>query len=174
MASTTLTLIAFLTLTAWRFVFTGLGIGRLVRQRRSGLLGQGLRLSQADVRVLAGYHQQCSDGLGSVGRSDRAKTYLRRVVALTGATQIEGGYALNVGTTKFQVRDKYVRRLRDATDPKWPYEETCFYPAYKAMPKAEQIATALMQLRNNPSLFDKWAAQRSLAFKADGEVFTRT
>jgi hypothetical protein len=40
------------------------------------------------------------------------------------------------------------------------------------MPKAEQIATALLQLRNNPALFDRWAAQ-SGAFKADGQVFTR-
>jgi hypothetical protein len=39
------------------------------------------------------------------------------------------------------------------------------------MPKAEQIATALLQLRNNPALFDRWALQRNLAFKADGKVF---
>jgi hypothetical protein len=41
------------------------------------------------------------------------------------------------------------------------------------MPKAEQIATALLQLKNNPALFDGWAAQNCLAFKADGQVFTR-
>ena len=64
------------------------------------------------------------------------------------------------------------RRLRDLTDPKCSYEETCFYFAHKEMPKAEQIATALLQLRNNPALFDRWAAQ-SGAFKADGQVFTR-
>ena len=44
--------------------------------------------------------------------------------------------------------------------------------AHKEMPKAEQIATLLLQLRNNPALFDRWAAQ-SGAFKADGQVFTR-
>jgi hypothetical protein len=40
------------------------------------------------------------------------------------------------------------------------------------MPKAEQIATALLQLRNNPALFDRWAYQCGLSFKADGQVFT--
>jgi len=39
------------------------------------------------------------------------------------------------------------------------------------MPKAEEIATALLQLTNNPALFEKWAA-RSGAFKADGQAFS--
>jgi hypothetical protein len=38
------------------------------------------------------------------------------------------------------------------------------------MPKAEEIATVLLQLTNNPGLFDRWAAQ-SGAFKADGQAF---
>jgi hypothetical protein len=103
----------------------------------------------------------------------RAQSYLRRVVALTGATQMGSGYVLDVGTTRFEVRDRYVRRLRDLTDPTCAYEETCFYSADKSMPKAKQIATALLQLRNNPALFDRWAHQRGHAFKADGQVFTR-
>ena len=65
-----------------------------------------------------------------------------------------------------------LRRVQDVTNPKCAYEETCFYPAHKEMPKAEQIATALLQLKNNPALFDGWAA-RNGAFKADGQVFTR-
>jgi len=60
--------------------------------------------------------------------------------------------------------------MRDVTDPKCEYEETCFYAAEKEMPKSEHIATALLQLKNNPALFDKWAAQ-SGAFKADGQAF---
>jgi hypothetical protein len=39
------------------------------------------------------------------------------------------------------------------------------------MPKAEQIATALLQLRNKPAPFDRWAAQNG-AFKADGQAFS--
>jgi len=60
--------------------------------------------------------------------------------------------------------------MRDVTDPKCEYEETCFYSAQKEMPKSEHIATALLQLKTNPALFDKWAAQ-SGAFKADGQAF---
>jgi hypothetical protein len=40
------------------------------------------------------------------------------------------------------------------------------------MPKSEHIATALLQLKNNPALFDGWAAQNGVAFKADGQVFS--
>jgi hypothetical protein len=180
MAPATLSLIAFLTLTVWRFVFSGLRTGRLVReieglqQRRNGFLELRLHIfDRADVAVLAGYLENGSDGLDPVARQYRAQSYLRRIVALTGATQMGSGYVLHVGTTRFEVRDRYVRRLRDLTDPKCAYEETCFYPAHKEMPKAEQIATALLQLKNNPALFDRWADQFGLAFKADGQVFTR-
>jgi hypothetical protein len=54
------------------------------------------------------------------------------------------------------------------TDPGCAPEETCFYPVHKGMPKAEEIATALLQLASKPGLFDRWAAQ-SGACKADGQ-----
>jgi hypothetical protein len=82
-----------------------------------------------------------------------------------------GCYVLDVGTTRFHVRDRYVGRIRDTTDPKCEYEETCFYAAEKEMPKSEHIATALLQLKNNPALFNNWAAQNG-AYKADGQVFS--
>jgi len=117
---------------------------------------------------------ECSaDDLNRLDRKDRAKTYLRRIAALTGATQIDDPYTVDVGKMQFRVGYRYVRRLRDVTDPECAYEETCFYPVHKGMPKAEEIATALLQLTNNPALFDKWAVQNGLAFKADGQVFTR-
>jgi hypothetical protein len=180
MALATLFLLAFLALTVWRFVFAVLWHRRLVRgieapqQRRNGFLElRRLHIfDRADVGVLAGNLENGSDGPDPVARKYRAQSYLRRVVALTGATQMGSGCVLDVGTTRFEVRDRYVRRLRDLTDPKCTYEETCFYSAHKEMPEAEQIATALLQLRNNPALFDRWA-QCGLAFKADGQVFTR-
>jgi hypothetical protein len=126
------------------------------------------------VAVIAGNpFENSSDDLDPLDRKVRAKTYLRRIVALTGATPMRNGYVVDVGTTRFHVRDRYVSRLRDLTVPKSAYEETCFYPVHKGMPKAEEIATALLQLTNNPALFDKWAIQNGLAFKADGQVFTR-
>jgi hypothetical protein len=155
----------FLALTLWRLVFTGLewgcpvgGIDAL-RPRHNDLLWQGLPFDRSSLALVTG---------------QRAQNYLRRVVALTGATQKGNCCFLGVDKTQFCVRSGHVTRLRDVTDPKRACEETCFYPAYKDMPKSEQIATALLQLKNNPALFDRWAVERSLAFKADGQVFTRT
>jgi hypothetical protein len=181
MATLTLSVIAFLALIVWRFVFSDLQRRPVVReidapqQQDNNFLEQGFRiLEPAGTAVIAGDRfENSSDGVDPIDRKDRAKTYLRRIVALTGATQMGSGYVLDVGKTRFHVRDRYVRRLRDVNNPKCTYELTCFYSAHEEMPKAEQIATALLQLKNNPSLFDKWAVQGSLAFKADGQVFTR-
>ena len=41
------------------------------------------------------------------------------------------------------------------------------------MPRAEQVATVLLQLATNPSLFEKWAAQEGQKIKPDGQVFAR-
>ena len=98
--------------------------------------------------------------------------YLDRVIAITGAAQKGNSYFMNVGATRFQVSDRFIRHVRDSGDPKWGYEETCFYPAFQDMPQAEQIATALLQLRSNPGLFEKWA-KKDIAFKADGQPFNR-
>ena len=110
-------------------------------------------------------------GLRFLDRKERAKAYLRRIAALTGATQTGSAYVLDVGKMRFRVRDRHVSRLRDITDPGCALEETCFYPVHIGMPKAEEIATALLQLMNNPTLFDRWAAQ-SGAYKADGQAFS--
>jgi len=115
--------------------------------------------------------ENSSGGLHFLDRKDRAKAYLRRIAALTGATQAGSAYVLDVGKMRFRVRDRHVSRLRDMTDPGCALEETCFYPVHIGMPKAEEIATALLQLMNNPALFDRWAAQ-SGAYKADGQAFS--
>jgi hypothetical protein len=178
MVSTTLPLIAFFALIAWRFVFTGLRRSPLARgiaapqQQHTNILDQGLNaLDLAGVATIPDNRIENDSGaVHPITRQDRPKIYLRRIVALTGATQMGNEYILDVGTTRFHVRDRYVRRMRDVTDPKYAYEETCFYSAHKEMPKSEHIATALLQLKNKPALFDSWAA-RSRAFKADGQVF---
>jgi hypothetical protein len=179
MAPAILSVIAFLALVVWRFVFAGPHRRPLLRaiapqqQRHSNLLALGFHISElGGAAVIAeGPLEKSADDLHRLDRNDRAKTYLRRIVALTGATQMHNGYVLHVGTTRFHVRDRYVRRLRDLTDPKSKYEETCFYPMHKDMRKAEEIATALLQLTNNPALFERWAA-RNGAFKADGQAFS--
>ncbi len=179
MAPAILSMIAFLALMVWRFVFTGLRHRPLAReiaapqQQHTNVLEPGLHiLDLARVAVIPNYRfENGSDGVHLITPKVRAKTYLHRIVALTGGTRMGNGYDINVGTTRFHVRDRYVTRMRDVTDPKCAYEETCFYTADKTMPKAEQIATALLQLKNNPALFDRWAAQ-SGAFKADGQAFS--
>ena len=179
MAPAILSVIIFLALFAWRFVFAGLRRGPLAReiaaphQQHANILEQGLHiLDLGEIGVIPDNRaENGSNGANPITPKDCAKTYLCRIVALTGATRMGNCYVLNVGTARFHVRDRYVRRLRDVTDPKCEYEETCFYAAQKEMPKSEHIATALLQLKNNPALFDKWAA-RSGTFKADGQAFS--
>ncbi len=178
MAPAILSVIPFLALVVWRFVFAGTHRRLLVRaiaprqQRHSNFLAQVLHIAElGGVEVIVdGPLENSADDLDRLDRKDRAKEYLRRIAALTGATQVDDAYVLDVGKMRFHVGHRYLRRLRDTTNPECAYEETCFYPVHKGMPKAEEIATALLQLTNNPGLFDSWAAQ-SGAFKADGQAF---
>lgn len=108
-------------------------------------------------------------GVSVTDTGDRAETYLRRIVALTGAIRVGLYYVLNVGKTRFEVHDSYVRRTPSTADPTATLRETCFYLPNQHMPAAEKIATALLQLKNNPRLFERWA-DRIGVFKADGEL----
>jgi hypothetical protein len=180
MALATLFVIGFLTVIVWRLVYTSqhrslVSETAAPEQQHNNILEQGLHiLGRAGLAVIAGNHVESgSDPRNSSAVEERAEAYLRRIVALTGATQMGSSYVLNVGKARFHVRDRYVRRLRDIIDPECAYEETCFYPVHKGMPKAGEIATALLQLKNNPGLFDSWAIKRELAFKADGQAFSR-
>src|SRR5258708_4147252 len=177
MVSTTLSLIAFFALIAWRLVFRSLRRRPLARgiaapqPQHNTLLRRIHNLERPGMPVITGNRlENGSADVGAFDRKDRARTYLDRIVALTGATEMGNAYDLTVGKTRFHVRYRFVRRMRDVTDPQCAYEETCFYPAKKEMPKSEHIATALLQLKNKPALFDRWAAQ-SGAIKADGQAF---
>lgn len=112
------------------------------------------------------FETNSSDNVGN-----QAQSYLLRVVSLTNATEMGDGYLLNVGTNTFHVRDRYVRRTRGVKDAKCRDEETCFFVPNQGMPIAEQIATALLMLNNDPTLFDKWAVRDGESFKADGQIF---
>jgi len=80
------------------------------------------------------------------------------IVVLTGGTQADEGY-MSSGCAIRQI-------------PQCGYDETCWYRVHKGVPRAEEIASALLQLNNNPRLFDKWAMKNGLAFKANGQVFS--
>jgi hypothetical protein len=178
MASAILSVIAFLSLVAWRFALAAALRRRLARviaprhQRHGNLFADGLNILELggaavipDCRL-----ENSADDLDRLDPKDRAKRYLRRIATLTGATQMDDSYVLEIDKVRFQVRHRYVKRLRDTTDPECTVEETCFYPVHKDMPRAEEIATALLQLKNNPALFDQWAAQTG-AYRADGQAF---
>jgi len=181
MAPAILSVIAFLALVVWRFVFAGAHRRPLTRaiaprqQRHSDFLAEGPHiLEPGGAPVIAdGLLENGADDLDRLDPEDCAKRYLQRIAALTGAAQMGDTYVLDVEKTRFYVRTRYVKRLRDTADPECAFEETCFYPLHKDMPLAEEIATALLQLKNNPALFDKWAAQ-SGAFRADGQAFRPT
>ena len=162
----TLLLCMFLALIIWGIAFVGsqrwLLVGEIVspQRRQNNRLAWGLQF----------HFENNSSGAGDKVR-DQAQRYLRRVVALTNATQVDDGYLLNVGANTFRVRDRYVRRIRGMKNAKSDYEETCFFVPNQGMPSAEVIATALLMLKSDPTLFDKWAVRDRESFKADGEIF---
>jgi len=178
MAPAILSAIAFLALVVWRFVFTGAYRRPLARaiaprqQRHGDFLAEGLHILElAGAQAIAdGLLENGANDLDRLDPEECAKRYLQRIAALTGATQMGDTYILDVEKTRFHVRSRLVKRLQDTTDPECTFEETCFYPLHKDMPLAEEIATALLQLKNNPALFDKWTAQRG-AIRADGYAF---
>jgi hypothetical protein len=176
-----LSLIFFLALLAWRLGFIGLRPRPLVRQIHPG--GQVHSITASRLTFLCRsdmgevVYNRFQNGWNSVSsggsKKERAEKYLLRIVALTGAAPMGNGYVLDVGATRFHVREGHVGQLRDLNDSECQYKETCFYLVNRDMPKAERVGTALLQLANNPSLFEKWAVQDGLKIKADGQVFTR-
>src|SRR2546425_6216159 len=99
--------------------------------------------------------------------AQRAAEYLKRVAALTGAKQIGAdSYWLRAGHRDFLVDYRFVRLISHLG------KSTCFSVAADPdMPSAEVVASALLQLKNNPRLFKKWRKQRGFMFKANGKVF---
>ncbi|PYU12124.1 MAG: hypothetical protein DMG37_14340 [Acidobacteria bacterium] len=175
-------LVGVIVLLKWRLALAGLRRRDLARE--GGMLRGRMRMNEvfaSGVNVFspAGLSLFGGNPLGGgpisprVTKEQRAEAFLQRILALTGAKKVDGAYVLNVGKVQFQLRDRFIRRLQNPQDPKSPYEETCFYLVHNGMPKVEEIATALLHLSNNPGLFDKWALQNGVAFKADGKVFDR-
>jgi hypothetical protein len=99
--------------------------------------------------------------------AQRAAEYLKRVAALTGAEQVRGdSYWLRAGRREFLVDNKFVRVISHHG------QSTCFSVATDPdMPTAAVLASALLQLKDNPRLFKKWRKRRGYAFKANGKLF---
>jgi hypothetical protein len=97
-----------------------------------------------------------------------AAMYLKRIVALTGAKRVCGDtYFLKVGRKRFLLNNRTVRLI--SHDGR---KSTCFsIPTHSYMPRQEVIASALLQLKNNPKLFKKWREQPGYPFRANGKTF---
>ena len=162
-----------------RLVFRSLRISLIrehsPREQQRNNSRQGLYISGwPGLAVVARYRAANGSDHGTSSTPEqRAETYLSRVVALTGATRMGSSYVLNVGEVRFHVRDGNVKRIPHGSHPTWARWETCFHPAQQDMPQDELIATVLLQLKNNPWIFDRWAMNRELPFKADGQIFNR-
>jgi len=102
--------------------------------------------------------------------AERAAEYLEHIAVLTGAKQDDDGtYHLTAGGTHFLVDYKFVRVISCRG------ESTCFsVVVYPDIPRAEAVAAALLQLKNNPRLFEKWRERQGDTFKANGQMFEET
>src|SRR5258707_7967034 len=96
----------------------------------------------------------------------RAGMYLKRILALTGARRVCGDtYFLKAGCKRFLLDNRAVRLISDSDG-----KSTCFsIPTHPYMPRQEVIASALLQLKDNPKLFKKWRKQPGYMFRADGK-----
>jgi len=96
-----------------------------------------------------------------------AARYLRHIARLTGAERVpSGAYWLRAGHRSFLVDGKFVRLISHRG------KSTCFSVATEPdMPIPEVVASALLQLKNNPRLFKKWRKQPGAMFKANGKLF---
>jgi hypothetical protein len=94
--------------------------------------------------------------------------YLQRIVTLTGARRVHGDtYFLKAGDKRFLVANRTVLLISQTGN-----KSTCFFvPTHPYMLKQEVIASALLQLKNNPKLFKKWRKQPRHAFRANGKTF---
>jgi hypothetical protein len=104
--------------------------------------------------------------------AQRAAKYLKRIAGLTGAEQGPGSsYWLRAGRRMFLVDHKFVRVISRNHYGK----STCFsVVADPDMLSAEVVASALLQLKDNPRLFKKWRKQPGHTFKASGKLFRGT
>src|SRR5215471_845579 len=100
MVSLTVSLVAFFALIAWRFVFARLQGRPMAIEIGDPRLRRNNLLDRVGLAVIVGDRfEHGAQGVDLFEREDRAKAYLSRVVALTGAVQIDNHYVLEIGTT---------------------------------------------------------------------------
>src|SRR5262245_34369917 len=118
-----LSLIFFLALLAWRLGFLGLRPRSLVKaigaRERANSIDPSLTFFwRLDPEAAANNISQSGwKDANKISKKERAERYLLRIVALTGAAPMGNGYVLDIGATRFHVREGRVGQLRDLNDP---------------------------------------------------------
>ena len=111
MAPALLFVIVFFTIIVWRLLVTS--VHTLARetaapgQQHNNILEQVLHIARAGLglEVVADSHIENRSDRGSSKEGEQpAETYLRRIVALTGARQMDNSYVLDAGTAQLHVR----------------------------------------------------------------------
>lgn len=80
----------------------------------------------------------------------KADRNLAAVIKSTGAEYINGRCVLRVRGIQFHIRSEDIIRINEQNQ----YDQTCYQSM--PMPRAEKIASAILLLRRDPGLFDKW------------------
>lgn len=89
-----------------------------------------------------------------------ARANLERIVKLFGARLIGEVYVeLAIGNYLYRIYGSHIYRLRKISGEYVPYGDTCYGPACH-MPVAEVMATAILLLHHDPSIFDRWNNNR--------------
>lgn len=87
---------------------------------------------------------------------DLAVANLERVARLVGASFTYDSATLQIGRYAYLIRPDEIRR--QLVDSMCPYQETCLR-VRPDMPRPEKIASILLLLKNDPTIFDRWAQQ---------------
>src|SRR5256885_14415543 len=104
MVSVTVSLVAFLALMAWRFVFAGLQRRPLLREMAAPQQGENNLLDRVGVAVAVGVRIiNRAPGGGPIHRTNITKTVTRSIVVLIQRTQTGDNYVVGVGNDKIPV-----------------------------------------------------------------------
>jgi hypothetical protein len=92
---------------------------------------------------------------------NQAQSYLLRVVALTNAIEVGDGCYRLYACTRVQAHSMCAIDMslgfEKGKTPNPVTSRRAFFVPKQLMPSAEKIAIALLMLKNDPTLFDKWA-----------------
>lgn len=139
----------------WRFSLWSFGAAGFI----AGLTIMSYRLHERTLRI----REQVREQLGGINRRTEmaspaaiitARENLERVCKLFGVKYQGGVFDLKVGKQLFRLTKDNIFKVNDGGQE---MSGTCYQAA--AMPAEEKIASAILLLHNDPSVFNRWARQ---------------